>query len=330
MSAPASLPIFGDAYLADTQHLTLEEHGAYFKLLLCAWRTAACELPADDKRIATMLGISAGKWGKLRPAVMAFWTRTETGWQQKRLTKERKFIDEKVAKNILAANARWNDNPLKTNETGNAGGNANAMPLSPTHLTEEKKEDTPPSSAGEAGDDLPEDDAAEKARLAKLEADQQFRADSISITDEWNAMAAAHGLPRVSALNDERRAKMRMRLDEHGRQAFTEAIGNIAKSPMCRGENSRGWRAAFDFLLQPSSFLKIIEGNYDGTPIGIPHGNRPLGRGGQPQRGGNVRANAAADLYAEAVERERREAEDPVEGGGDYWGTGTALSTVAH
>lgn len=138
MKAPASLPIFGDAYLADTQHLTLEEHGAYFKLLLCAWRTSACELPADDKRIATMLGISAGKWAKLKPAILAFWTRTETGWQQKRLTKERAFVDEKRVKNSAAAGARWNDKPLETKEGSNANAYATAMPLSPTHLTQEE------------------------------------------------------------------------------------------------------------------------------------------------------------------------------------------------
>lgn len=139
MSAPASIPFFGDAYLADTQHLNLEEHGAYFKLLLCAWRTASCELPADDKRIATMLGITAGRWSKLRPAVLAFWTRTETGWKQKRLSKEREFVAEKISKNILAAEARWSGKPLKSKQPADANGIAGAMPLSPPP-PEEKEE----------------------------------------------------------------------------------------------------------------------------------------------------------------------------------------------
>ena len=34
-----ALPFFTDAYLGDTQHLTLEEHGAYQKLLYIAWRS---------------------------------------------------------------------------------------------------------------------------------------------------------------------------------------------------------------------------------------------------------------------------------------------------
>ena len=137
MSAPAALPLFGDAYLADTQHLTLEEHGAYFKLLIICWRTEACELPADPKRIATMLGISAGKWAKLSPAVMAFWTRSETGWFQKRLTKERAFVDGKIAKNTLAANARWAGKPLETNKVDDADAYAPAMPLSPPPIRKE-------------------------------------------------------------------------------------------------------------------------------------------------------------------------------------------------
>jgi uncharacterized protein YdaU (DUF1376 family) len=65
------MPYFGDAYMADTRHLTLEEHGAYHLLLLIAWRSPNCALPDDDKRIAQMLGITAKKWAALKPTVMA-------------------------------------------------------------------------------------------------------------------------------------------------------------------------------------------------------------------------------------------------------------------
>jgi len=144
--------------------------------------------------------------------------------------------------------------------------------VTPPETETESEEKTPPTEGQKtpAPDDLFADDAAlaeaaaaEAERVAALAVAKQFRDDCASITAEWNAMAATHGLPKVSVLSDDRKAKLRTRLDEHGRQAFTEAISNVAKSPMCRGENTRGWRANFDFLLQPSSFLKIIEGNYD-------------------------------------------------------------------
>lgn len=105
-AAPA-IPFFGDAYIADTRHLSLEEHGAYLQLLMIAWRADDCALPDDDKRLAQMLGISAARWGKLKGTVMAFWTVTEGRWIQKRLQKERKFVSEKRAVQAERAKAKW-------------------------------------------------------------------------------------------------------------------------------------------------------------------------------------------------------------------------------
>lgn len=144
MSAPASLPVFGDAYLADTQHLTLEEHGAYFKLLLICWRTENCELPLDEKRLATMLGVTAKKWAVIGPTVMAFWTQTQTGWQQNRLTKERRRVEKSIKQKTCAANAQWEAKRLKSNASLDAGAHAEsragidaaAMPLYKTSKRE--------------------------------------------------------------------------------------------------------------------------------------------------------------------------------------------------
>lgn len=106
-TAPA-IPLFGDAYMADTRHLSLEEHGAYLQLLMIAWRSDGCRLPNDDTRLARMLGLTAARWRKLKPTVMSFWTLENDCWFQGRLTKERQFVDEKRAKNKASADARWN------------------------------------------------------------------------------------------------------------------------------------------------------------------------------------------------------------------------------
>lgn len=111
-TAPA-IPLFGDAYLADTRHLSLEEHGAYLQLLMIAWRSPNCALPDDDARIARMLGITAGRWAKLKGTVMAFWSLGTSGWTQKRLSKERAFVEKKRKTNSDAANARWKKQPIE-------------------------------------------------------------------------------------------------------------------------------------------------------------------------------------------------------------------------
>lgn len=116
MPAAPAIPLFGDSYLADTRHLRLEEHGAYLQLLMIAWRSDGCSLPNDDKRLAQMLGIPASRWTKLKPSVMSFW-RLENGcWTQARLSKERKFVDEKRTKNKQAADHRWSNQTIENKE----------------------------------------------------------------------------------------------------------------------------------------------------------------------------------------------------------------------
>lgn len=105
-----SLPLFTDAYIGDTIHLTNEEHGVYLRLLMFAWRSPDCALPLDDKRLALMVGVTAKKWASLKPAVMVFWEQTEAGWQQGRLTFERQrvkvLMDQKVAAGKASARAK--------------------------------------------------------------------------------------------------------------------------------------------------------------------------------------------------------------------------------
>jgi uncharacterized protein YdaU (DUF1376 family) len=105
-NAPA-IPLFGDAYMADTTHLTLEEHGAYLKLMMVAWRIDGCCLPDDDARLARILGITAGKWAKIKLAVMAFWSIENGVWIQARLSKERAFVEKKRQKNSDISSEAW-------------------------------------------------------------------------------------------------------------------------------------------------------------------------------------------------------------------------------
>lgn len=135
-AAPA-IPLFGDAYIADTRHLSLEEHGAYLQLMMIAWRADDCSLPNDDARIARMLGVTAKKWARLKPVVMAFWTLEKGRWTQKRLSKERRFVAKKSEQNRESANARWNAKPMKNNGADDANASPahserNAPPPPPT------------------------------------------------------------------------------------------------------------------------------------------------------------------------------------------------------
>ena len=95
---PSHIPLFPDAYLRDTTHLTTEEHGAYFLLLMAAWGTEDCSLPNDEKRLAALCKLTVPRWRKIAPTVLEFWTIDRGRISQKRLRKEWSYVREKSAK----------------------------------------------------------------------------------------------------------------------------------------------------------------------------------------------------------------------------------------
>ena len=97
MSEPY-MPFYPGDYLGDTMHLTLEQHGAYVKLMLCMWRTGGW-LEDDPKKICQILSITKGRWAKLKPSIERFFIYQDGKFSQQRLLKEREKAREKSAKN---------------------------------------------------------------------------------------------------------------------------------------------------------------------------------------------------------------------------------------
>ena len=65
------MPFYTDAYLADTTHLTVSEHGAYLLLLMAMWR-AGGKLPNTPEKLAAIAGCTPAEWKKIAPVVMGF------------------------------------------------------------------------------------------------------------------------------------------------------------------------------------------------------------------------------------------------------------------
>jgi uncharacterized protein YdaU (DUF1376 family) len=88
MAENPALPLWTDALLGDTQHLTQAEFGAYLLMLIVAWRSKDCALPNDDRFLAKITR-SDRNWQRIKPNVIKFWTLCPDGQlRQKRLTYE--------------------------------------------------------------------------------------------------------------------------------------------------------------------------------------------------------------------------------------------------
>lgn len=83
-----SMPMFWDAYMADTSHLSLEEHGAYQLILGHMWLNRGA-VPDDDQDNARRLRVSVAKWRKLKarltPPLIFFGPENDRKITQKRL-----------------------------------------------------------------------------------------------------------------------------------------------------------------------------------------------------------------------------------------------------
>ncbi|MFC3051630.1 YdaU family protein [Kordiimonas pumila] len=96
-----ALPLFTDAYLADTRHLTVEEHGAYLILLMCAWRTRGCKLRDNDSQLCRLVGVTPRRWQRLKPVLVDFFQVENGFWTQKKLTHIYGTVARKVENNRL-------------------------------------------------------------------------------------------------------------------------------------------------------------------------------------------------------------------------------------
>ena len=84
--------------------------------------------------------------------------------------------------------------------------------------------------------------------------------------EAWNRLATDIGLPVVQRLTEPRKKSLAVRLGEcGGLEGWDIALAKVRDSPFLRGENNRGWKADFDFLLQQKSFTKLMEGGFNGS-----------------------------------------------------------------
>lgn len=83
------------------------------------------------------------------------------------------------------------------------------------------------------------------------------------ILEAWHSRMVPLGFPAVAKMTAQRDRQLAARLKDSTLEEWQRVMDALERSAFCRGENDRGWIADFDFLLQPKSFTKLLEGAYD-------------------------------------------------------------------
>lgn len=117
------MPFWIGPYLANTMHLTREQHGSYVLLIIACWKGGGT-LPNDDRVLATIARCSARQWKAERDIFAAFFNVTDGGWTHERVVSElgaaARHAERRRAMAQHAASVRWGGGR-------DAAGNAEAM-----------------------------------------------------------------------------------------------------------------------------------------------------------------------------------------------------------
>lgn len=124
MTAPY-MQFYPADYLADTMHLTIEEHGAYLKLMFCMWQAGGW-LPDNDKDISRVLGVTVGKWVKIKERVSPFFIYESGRFTQEKLQKTLQKMEEK--RSALKSNGSKGGEAKALKEKESALANARDLP----------------------------------------------------------------------------------------------------------------------------------------------------------------------------------------------------------
>lgn len=84
--------------------------------------------------------------------------------------------------------------------------------------------------------------------------------DYKGIIENYNTLCPK--LSKVEVLSDQRKGHIKARVTEFGQSKVIEVIRRAGESDFLNGKNNTAWKANFDWIMKPTNFIKIMEGNF--------------------------------------------------------------------
>lgn len=136
----------------------------------------------------------------------------------------------------------------------------------------EEKEKEKEKVEGEATASLSPSSKEESDAVEEAHAREARAVDWQALASYWNERRGA--MPRLTVWSERRRAAVRARMRESGGMEGVRAvIDRAAASDFLQGRNGRGFVADFDWVMKPSNFCKVADGNYDNRPAAAAAGS---------------------------------------------------------
>jgi uncharacterized protein YdaU (DUF1376 family) len=229
--------------------LTPEERGCYNTLIDYQYLFEG-PLHDDDRYIAGLMGCDVRVWKRIKKQLL--------DKQRISLTSDGRIEDLRASHELASRYAQRSQRVASGHLGGIASGKAKKTKVN-----------------GEAHASLPfkqireEEIREEEIREEEKDIDRGVpngtlvaRGDVTKAFENYNRAAERLGLSKATTLTPDRKRKLEARLKEHGLKGWNAALNNLCDQPFCLGQSDRGWKASFDFLLQPTSLNKVLEKAY--------------------------------------------------------------------
>lgn len=118
----------------------------------------------------------------------------------------------------------------------------------------------------------------------------------VKIQDLFNATCTR--LAKIKAIDGERRKAVSARFKTYGFVGFKTLCEKANASDFLCGGGGKNFVASFDWLVKPTNFAKVVEGNYDNRTEPPPSQYRPPGSNGQPSAIDRIIAEERAKTVA--------------------------------
>ena len=273
------MPVYVGEYLADTTHLNTEQHGAYWLMLMAAWKRGG-SLPDDDSQLSSITKLSLSRWKANRAVLSGLFKTVDGALVHKRVTEERvkaqAISDKKAETGAEGAAKRW-----MLDGAHMADALASAMPSAIANATasgmangvgNESQTDAPIPSP------LPNTSEA-KASVSPAKPTIP-NCPHLKLIDLFGKNLPELPQPKPELWDGKNAAAMRARwkwlftatrrngeryaaTEEQALDWFDRFFGYVAKSDFLTGRSGRWSNCDLGWLVNQANFAKVVQGNYE-------------------------------------------------------------------
>lgn len=245
MAALPYIQLYVADYLADTIHLTTEEHGAYMLLIMNYWQTGK---PLPKNRLQAIAKLHNGRWADVQQTLSEYFTEDESGnWVHERIEMDLNKVKSKSIQASKAGKKSAEARALKNKEISTDVQHYIQHPLNHTDTEADTDTDKP------------------KAQGAKPKASP---VPYQSIIDLYHEKLPNN--PQIAKLNESRKRQIKARWNNGigDIDAWCRYFELISDSKFLTGQAPPGrdrtkpFIADIDFLIKEANVLKIVEGKY--------------------------------------------------------------------